>query len=61
MPSGSVPMTEAHPRSRGENDGFEVTTIPVKGSSPLTRGKQASDLVDALGHGLIPAHAGKTT
>ena len=32
-------LPPAHPHSRGENNGFEVTTIPVKGSSPLTRGK----------------------
>ena len=30
------------------------------GSSPLTRGKQATDRVCARGRGLIPTHAGKT-
>ena len=29
----------AHPRSRGENEGGDVTGIPGEGSSPLTRGK----------------------
>ena len=31
------------------------------GSSPLTRGKRLCDLLEALGIGLIPAHAGKTS
>ena len=31
------------------------------GSSPLTRGKQVEALLVQVLHGLIPAHAGKTT
>ena len=50
----------AHPRSRGENNRMEHMGIPMRGSSPLTRGKRRAigAVVDALG--LIPAHAGKT-
>ena len=51
----------AHPRSRGENvSWFQSYLVPV-GSSPLTRGKRVRQLPRAPGHGLIPAHAGKTT
>ena len=32
-----------------------------RGSSPLTRGKQSTDVTGASTAGLIPAHAGKTT
>ena len=54
------PPTQAHPRSRGENGpGFRAVS-PVRGSSPLTRGKLIyyTDYFPLLG--LIPAHAGKT-
>ena len=50
----------AHPRSRGENP----TRLPrggrASGSSPLTRGKPTDEICCCVGHGLIPAHAGKT-
>ena len=35
--------------------------MPTAGSSPLTRGKRARGLLETLGVGLIPAHAGKTS
>ena len=53
--------TTAHPRSRGENE----TSAPLweigPGSSPLTRGKRAQTRKRHTTHGLIPAHAGKTS
>ena len=51
----------AHPRSRGENAYQACVGRAFAGSSPLTRGKQATHhgLQDHLG--LIPAHAGKTS
>ena len=53
-------MSTAHPRSRGENNkgGDGAGTSP--GSSPLTRGKLHLGREASAGHGLIPAHAGKT-
>ena len=56
-PLGSV---GAHPRSRGENGGTRSLRIPARGSSPLTRGKQAVIVTPEPTNGLIPAHAGKT-
>ena len=56
----TLSMTQAHPRSRGENvvgwwgGGCQV------GSSPLTRGKLGDAGARTLLSGLIPAHAGKT-
>ena len=50
----------AHPRSRGENHAIESTGHAGQGSSPLTRGKQATKWRPDLRVGLIPAHAGKT-
>ena len=50
----------AHPRSRGENAAASAASLTMRGSSPLTRGKQ-DVLSGERGHGrLIPAHAGKT-
>ena len=50
----------AHPRSRGEN-GIGIGLVILRlGSSPLTRGKQGTQAVEAELRGLIPAHAGKT-
>ena len=50
----------AHPRSRGENRRC-VSSPPIcPGSSPLTRGKPGSNLIDVAAGRLIPAHAGKT-
>ena len=54
-----VPGT-AHPRSRGENASPPLVRRGKSGSSPLTRGKQALEALDATERGLIPAHAGKT-
>ena len=53
-------LQRAHPRSRGENPTLLITTPHVQGSSPLTRGKLVPALLQLLGEGLIPAHAGKT-
>ena len=55
----SQPRCGAHPRSRGENIGCLVGAIVAMGSSPLTRGKSARQAQQAVGSGLIPAHAGK--
>ncbi len=52
--------TAAHPRSRGENHRQAVPAPNFLGSSPLTRGKRVPVRGEALEHGLIPAHAGKT-
>ncbi len=51
----------AHPRSRGENCGARVKPRGVGGSSPLTRGKHRNGVLGFGKHGLIPAHAGKTS
>ena len=73
-PCGSSPLTRgkhlaawiagvtpvAHPRSRGENVSTARAMSYTRGSSPLTRGKLASPACTRTGHGLIPAHAGKT-
>ena len=50
----------AHPRSRGENTYNLPNYTGDLGSSPLTRGKHAIGVLMPGGHGLIPAHAGKT-
>ena len=63
-PSGAVPppeRTRAHPRSRGENIVRIGLAGGVRGSSPLTRGKPCVPGDSGQGHGLIPAHAGKTS
>ena len=49
----------AHPRSRGENDGFVGRHGGGSGSSPLTRGKCRHGCSTRSTLGLIPAHAGK--
>ena len=51
----------AHPRSRGENAALRVCIVMSLGSSPLTRGKQASRRTELAHARLIPAHAGKTS
>ena len=51
----------AHPRSRGENARTTHREHDGGGSSPLTRGKHASAIIEHREHGLIPAHAGKTS
>ena len=53
-------FTSAHPRSRGENPPHRLAFHRSAGSSPLTRGKQATGLHVVAHDGLIPAHAGKT-
>ena len=50
----------AHPRSRGENRIIAHHPIPLRGSSPLTRGKRTSHSIPLALCRLIPAHAGKT-
>ena len=52
--------TQAHPRSRGENDCSHKIKPTERGSSPLTRGKQRKRENNDSDTGLIPAHAGKT-
>ena len=51
----------AHPRSRGENASHRSCRLSAFGSSPLTRGKLVRSLDRNPDHGLIPAHAGKTS
>ena len=51
----------AHPRSRGENLYPRSSSSLVRGSSPLTRGKRATDSGGGGRGRLIPAHAGKTS
>ena len=53
-------VSRAHPRSRGENLGYDVADWMTAGSSPLTRGKRQSTRRCPFRRGLIPAHAGKT-
>ena len=59
-PRSPRPPARAHPRSRGENSYIPGGDTGVKGSSPLTRGKQGTNRHDHHRPGLIPAHAGKT-
>ena len=59
--ASTIHCTRAHPRSRGENQEEASGAGLVDGSSPLTRGKQASDRPFSADFRLIPAHAGKTT
>ena len=59
--STSGELIWAHTRSRGENCAAPQTRSPNSGSSPLTRGKQDGRPVCVAPHGLIPAHAGKTS
>ena len=56
----STRTSRAHPRSRGENRMVVIALSLTAGSSPLTRGKQASVFLGVAWSGLIPAHAGKT-
>ena len=51
----------AHPRSRGENSVASLRKRRPPGSSPLTRGKRGREHRRVNVHGLIPAHAGKTS
>ena len=53
-------LSEAHPRSRGENPTTREVVELDDGSSPLTRGKRGSSRYDRRERRLIPAHAGKT-
>ena len=54
-------VARPHPRSRGENVLGQAQTAAHTGSSPLTRGKPSKPPGGGVAHGLIPAHAGKTT
>ena len=56
----SIPGSEAHPRSRGENFKHGIEAPLDLGSSPLTRGKLHRTRSPPCVSGLIPAHAGKT-
>ena len=62
--TGSAPrlpvIVAAHPRSRGENSPSRIPPCSHTGSSPLTRGKQATWRPGQYRLWLIPAHAGKT-
>ena len=51
----------AHPRSRGENQIYDLGYYRERGSSPLTRGKPAVRQYGEGPYRLIPAHAGKTS
>ena len=55
----SPALMRAHPRSRGENVALAEGVGPAMGSSPLTRGKFAEQILAIPGERLIPAHAGK--
>ena len=60
VPAFVLSMSQAHPRSRGENTSM-ASSVPISlGSSPLTRGKRAQIKAAVSVVGLIPAHAGKT-
>ena len=50
----------AHPRSCGENLGYDIADWMMEGSSPLMRGKHIVPDERNATPGLIPAHAGKT-
>ena len=58
--TGARTRARAHPRSRGENGSTALPYSSTRGSSPLTRGKPQARCEGQRGHGLIPAHAGKT-
>ena len=58
--SSRLPISRAHPRSRGENVMPVAAQIGQAGSSPLTRGKLTRPTPSQSRRGLIPAHAGKT-
>ena len=58
--SQTVVNSAAHPRSRGENQGWVWRDVHASGSSPLTRGKLDDDVRRGEEARLIPAHAGKT-
>ena len=59
--ASSASSARAHPRSRGENCLAVCQSFQYTGSSPLTRGKLSCCLPVLPVHGLIPAHAGKTS
>ena len=59
-PHGVLPVSRAHPRSRGENGASGDSRRRCAGSSPLARGKRSGCLITLDHDGLIPARAGKT-
>ena len=52
---------QAHPRACGENIRTSLKDTLTQGSSPRMRGKPRVRRAQHWPHGLIPAHAGKTT
>ena len=61
VPALVLSISQAHPRSRGENAPAMTPAARPAGSSPLTRGKLSESRAIAVLRGLIPAHAGKTS
>ena len=57
---GQAREPSAHPRSRGEHGGVDITGSTDLGSSPLTRGTHCRIRSRDGGAGLIPAHTGNT-
>ena len=53
-------VTQDHPRSRGEYTHFHTTTVPARGSSPLSRGILVPVRGPPERQGIIPALAGNT-
>ena len=49
-----------HPRIRGEHNLVEDAWVPVRGSSPHTRGAHTPEPFFATNLGIIPAYAGST-
>ena len=48
------------PRSRGDDRFAEPTTLSIRGTAPLTRGRRGGDRQRLRGSGNSPAHAGTT-
>ena len=55
-----LPISRAHPRSRGEHERAARYRVEHKGSSPLARGTRDVRIVSNANGGLIPARAGNT-
>ena len=53
-------LSPAQPHSHGENKQLLVAAASQRGSTPLTRGKQAASRGCCVAARLIPTHAGKT-
>ena len=50
-----------HPRACGEHNGFSISLLYARGSSPRMRGTHVRSDAFRGGHGIIPAHAGNTS